>query len=85
MAEERKRSEETEDAGPGLAFLPFIIMEELLEKLKLLKYEKNFMMDMNMKPLSRYLIFFVKFLIKLINHWLIDFNGMSTHVGLFCT
>lgn len=55
MAEERRRSEEVEDGGPGMAFLPFTIMEELLEKLKLLKYEKDFMLNMNMKPLSRYL------------------------------
>lgn len=54
MAEDRRRTEEGEDEGPGMAYLPFIIMEELLEKLKLLKYEKKFMMQMNMKPFSRH-------------------------------
>ena len=28
------------DGGPGLAFMPFVVMEDLLDKLKLLNYEE---------------------------------------------
>ncbi|XP_014788112.1 intraflagellar transport protein 57 homolog [Octopus bimaculoides] len=54
MSEEKRRTEEIEDVSPGIAYLPFVNMEELLEKLRLLNYEKSFMTIMNMKPLSRH-------------------------------
>ena len=28
------------DGGPGLVFMPFVVMEDLLDKLKLLNYEE---------------------------------------------
>ena len=28
------------DGGPGLVYMPFVIMEDLLDKLKLLNYEE---------------------------------------------
>ena len=28
------------DGGPGLAYMPFVVMEDLLDKLKLLNYEE---------------------------------------------
>ena len=28
------------DGGPGLAYMPFVVMEDLLDKLKLLDYEE---------------------------------------------
>ncbi len=31
---------EVVDGGPGLAYMPFVIMEDLLDKLKLLNYEE---------------------------------------------
>lgn len=43
-----------DDQGPGALFKPFIIMEELLDKLKLLDYEKEFTMEMRMRPLNRH-------------------------------
>ena len=30
----------TVDGGPGLAYMPFVVMEDLLDKLKLLNYEE---------------------------------------------
>lgn len=81
MAEERKRSEEVEDGGPGMAFLPFTIMEELLEKLKLLKYEKDFMLNMNMKPLSRHYFAIATnpgaqfYMFTSLSAWLIQLSG----------
>ena len=43
-----------DDQGPGALFKPFIIMEELLDKLKLLDYEREFTMEMRMRPLNRH-------------------------------
>ena len=40
--------------GPGALFKPFIIMEELLDKLKLLDYEREFTLEMRMRPLNRH-------------------------------
>ncbi|GAB1600686.1 intraflagellar transport protein 57 homolog [Argonauta hians] len=54
MSEDKRRIEEVEDVSPGMAYLPFVNMEELLEKLCLLHYEKSFMTITNMKPLSRH-------------------------------
>ncbi|KAK8739697.1 hypothetical protein OTU49_003151 [Cherax quadricarinatus] len=48
--------EETEelDGGPGLAYMPFVVMDDLLDKLKLLNYDKDFLMELRMKPLNRH-------------------------------
>lgn len=43
----------SEDGGPGLLFQPFVIMEELLDKLKLLDYEAGFCKQYSFKPFSR--------------------------------
>ena len=47
--------EDTEevDGGPGLAYMPFVVMDDLLDKLKLLDYDKEFLIDLKMKPLNR--------------------------------
>ncbi|KAJ4443521.1 intraflagellar transport protein 57 homolog [Periplaneta americana] len=42
------------EAGPGGAYKTFIKMEELLDKLKLLKYDQEFIKDLKMKPLNRH-------------------------------
>ena len=46
------------DGGPGLVYMPFVVMEDLLDKLKLLNYEEvsqpNFFP--NMHALSLYLV-----------------------------
>lgn len=39
--------------GPGAAFNVFILMEDLIDKMKLLKYEAEFLKEFNIKPLSR--------------------------------
>ena len=41
------------DGGPGLAYMPFVVMDDLLDKLKLLSYDKEFLIEYRMKPLSR--------------------------------
>jgi hypothetical protein len=41
------------DHGPGAAYVTFVIMEELLDKLKLLRYDQEFIKALKMKPLNR--------------------------------
>ncbi|XP_028283193.1 intraflagellar transport protein 57 homolog [Parambassis ranga] len=53
MAEDGRRGEE-EDRGPGAAHQVFVVMESLLEKLKLLNYEEEVLAKHNMKNLSRH-------------------------------
>lgn len=53
-AEEKRRGEDVEDGGPGLVYMPFVIMEDLLDKLRLLDYEQNFCRERNLKPISRH-------------------------------
>ncbi|KAJ0012106.1 hypothetical protein NQD34_013081 [Periophthalmus magnuspinnatus] len=52
MAEDGRRGEE-EDRGPGAVYQVYVLMENLLEKLKLLRYEE-LLARHNMKPLSRH-------------------------------
>lgn len=40
--------------GPGQAFSHFITMEELVDKLMILNYDKEFVKDLKMKALSRH-------------------------------
>jgi len=42
--------------GPGATFTVFILMEDLIDKMKLLQYETEFDKEFNIKPLSRYTI-----------------------------
>lgn len=51
MAEDGRRPEEDE-RGPGAVHQVFVLMECLLEKLKVLHYEE-LLVKHNMKPLSR--------------------------------
>ena len=55
MSAERRRGggEDGEESGPGLAYMPFIIMEELTDKLRLLDYDRNFLRKLNVKPITR--------------------------------
>lgn len=59
MAEEGagRRGERAEEGpaerGPGAAFHMFVLMEDLLDKLKLLSYEEEVLRRHNMRPLSR--------------------------------
>jgi len=56
MSDDRRRGggEDGEDGGPGLVYMPFVIMEELTDKLRLLDYDRSFLRKMNIKPISRY-------------------------------
>ncbi|XP_033934140.1 intraflagellar transport protein 57 homolog [Pseudochaenichthys georgianus] len=83
MAEEGRRGEE--DGGPGAAHQVFVVMESLLEKLKVLNYEEEILAKHNMKNLSRH--YFVSspflavnpgeqfFLFTVIAAWLINEAG----------
>ncbi|XP_013774859.1 intraflagellar transport protein 57 homolog [Limulus polyphemus] len=54
MGEERRREEVLEDGGPGQAFMSFVVMDDLLDKLKLLNYDKEFTREIRLKPLNRH-------------------------------
>ena len=53
------------DGGPGLAYMPFVVMEDLLDKLKLLNYEEVIMFRCT-KPNNSNKINFPKFYFFLI-------------------
>ncbi|OCT92358.1 intraflagellar transport protein 57 homolog isoform X1 [Xenopus laevis] len=53
MSEDSRRAED-DDRGPGAAYQAFLMMEDLLDKLKLLSYEDEVLRKQNMKPLSRH-------------------------------
>ena len=54
MADEDDRRGGEEGGGPGDRYQPFVVMEELLDKLKLLHYEESFCKQLGFKPFSRY-------------------------------
>lgn len=39
--------------GPGSAFSSYILMEDLIDKMKLLNYDTEFVREFNIKPLPR--------------------------------
>lgn len=53
MADDGRRGDE-EERGPGAAHQVFVVMECLLEKLKVLNYEEEVLAKHNMKNLSRW-------------------------------
>ncbi|KAG5842121.1 intraflagellar transport protein 57 homolog [Anguilla rostrata] len=53
MTDDTRRGEEDE-RGPGAAYQMFVVMEDLLDKLKLLDYEEAVLEKHNMKALSRH-------------------------------
>ncbi|XP_075446187.1 intraflagellar transport protein 57 homolog isoform X2 [Ascaphus truei] len=53
MTEDSRRGDE-EDRGPGAAFHMFVLMEDLIDKLKLLNYEEEVLRKHNMKAISRH-------------------------------
>ena len=56
MSDDKKRGDDGgEDGGPGLAYMPFVVNEELMDKLRLMNYETELIKPLNMKALSRYL------------------------------
>ncbi|KAM4604931.1 intraflagellar transport protein 57 homolog [Polymixia lowei] len=84
MAEDNRRGEEDE-RGPGGTHQMFMVMEDLLEKLKVLDYEEEVLVKHNMKALSRH--YFVSnpymaantgeqfYLFTIIASWLINAAG----------
>lgn len=71
------------DGGPGLIFMPFVVMEDLLDKLKLLDYEEEFVKDLRMRPLNRH-YFVIQtnpgeqfYLFTSLSAWLIRKTGRS--------
>ena len=56
MADEARRggAEAGAEIGPGQQHMHFVVMEDLLDKLKLMDYEEGFLKGLGFKPLSRY-------------------------------
>ncbi|KAJ3595677.1 hypothetical protein NHX12_004980 [Muraenolepis orangiensis] len=85
MSEDARGRPEDEERGPGGVHHTFVVMEELLEKLKTLDYEHEVLLKHNMKALSRH--YFVSnphvasnpgeqfFLFTVIASWLITVAG----------
>ena len=42
-----------EGVEPGLEFQPFVAMQDLLDKLRLLNYDQEFVLKLRKKPLNR--------------------------------
>uniref|UniRef100_A0A8C6UEN8 Intraflagellar transport protein 57 homolog n=1 Tax=Neogobius melanostomus TaxID=47308 RepID=A0A8C6UEN8_9GOBI len=86
MAEDGRRGGEEEDRGPGSVHEMFVVMENLLEKLKMLRYEE-LLERHNMKPLTRH--YFVSspylvanpgqqfFMFSVVAAWLLNVAGRS--------
>ncbi|GLD72146.1 intraflagellar transport protein 57 homolog, partial [Lates japonicus] len=84
MADDGRRGDE-DDRGPGAAHQVFVVMECLLEKLKVLNYEEEVLAKHNMKNLSRH--YFVSspylasnpgeqfYMFTIIAAWLINMAG----------
>ena len=53
MSEESIRRAESGTEIKGSAYLPYMVMEDILEKLKLLNYEQEFLSQYGHKPISR--------------------------------
>ncbi|XP_067308622.1 intraflagellar transport protein 57 homolog isoform X2 [Pseudorasbora parva] len=83
---ERGMAEE-EERGPGSLYQTFVLMEDLLDKLKVLDYEQQVLDKHNIKPLSRH--YFVSsphvlsnpgeqfYMFSVISAWLISLCGRS--------
>ncbi|XP_062843845.1 intraflagellar transport protein 57 homolog [Trichomycterus rosablanca] len=54
MADDGRRADDEDERGPGAQYQMFVVMEDLLDKLKLLDYEEHVLVKHNMKPLSRH-------------------------------
>ena len=48
-----RQEREEGESGPGATHAPFLAMEDLLDKLKLLDYEKEIVVKLRMRPLNR--------------------------------
>ncbi|XP_077563629.1 intraflagellar transport protein 57 homolog [Haemaphysalis longicornis] len=53
-SKKREAPEGADDIGPGQAYLPFVVMEDLLDKLKLINYDTEFVNQLKIKPISRH-------------------------------
>ncbi|NXG57926.1 IFT57 protein, partial [Hemiprocne comata] len=53
-AGERDEEGAAAERGPGMAYHMFVLMEVLLDKLRLLRYEEEALQRHNMRPLSRH-------------------------------
>nr|CAG4649546.1 EOG090X0ADS [Scapholeberis mucronata]SVE93775.1 EOG090X0ADS [Scapholeberis mucronata] len=52
--ESAQENEAGQQLSPGASFTVFLLMEDLVDKMKLLKYETEFAKEFNIKPLSRH-------------------------------
>ncbi|GIY03321.1 intraflagellar transport protein 57 homolog [Caerostris darwini] len=54
MDERRQSRGDVVDAGPGYAYMIYVLMESLLDKLKLLNYDTEFSQEFKMKNINRH-------------------------------
>ncbi|XP_054760135.1 intraflagellar transport protein 57 homolog [Lytechinus pictus] len=80
MGEEKGRDDSSE-IGPGQMYQHYIIMEDLLDKLKLLSYEEEFLKELGFKPLSRHYFAIATnpgeqfYMFTSLSAWLISLSG----------
>ncbi|KAH8023367.1 hypothetical protein HPB51_013205 [Rhipicephalus microplus] len=53
-SKKREEPASVDEVGPGQAYLPFVVMEDLLDKLKLMNYDTEFTTQFKVKPVSRH-------------------------------
>ncbi|XP_037516313.1 intraflagellar transport protein 57 homolog [Rhipicephalus sanguineus] len=53
-SKKREEPASVDEVGPGQAYLPFVVMEDLLDKLKLINYDTEFTTQFKIKPISRH-------------------------------
>lgn len=66
MDERRQSRGEVVDGGPGYAYMMFILMESLLDKLKLLNYDTEFTQELKMKYINRYVRYKLRLLFDIL-------------------
>ncbi|KAL3269122.1 hypothetical protein HHI36_008203 [Cryptolaemus montrouzieri] len=75
--------EKEDEENSTISYLHYVVMEDLLDKLKMLNYEKNFLANLKMKPIHRYYFAITKnpgeqfYLFSLLAAWLIQKAGQE--------
>ncbi|XP_064470641.1 intraflagellar transport protein 57 homolog [Ornithodoros turicata] len=54
MSSKKHDDASVEESGPGQFYLPFVVMEDLLDKLKLINYDTEFTAEYKVKPINRH-------------------------------
>lgn len=80
MGDDDNRRGDGGDGAPGIQFLnTFIVMEDVLDKLKLLDYEISFCKEWGFKPFPRYFLYNQCYNL----HCSVSCSFYKTEVGIF--